>query len=70
MALSHCSLSLLIRGLTSTFAADEGASPLLKFAQCIPDGDGALIFDLAITFPVFEILVNGIESEICVKPAA
>lgn len=31
VALSRRSLSLLIRGLTSTFAADEGASPLLNF---------------------------------------
>lgn len=30
VALSHRFLSLLIRGLTSTFAADEGASPLLN----------------------------------------
>lgn len=29
-ALSHHHLSLPIRGLTSTFAADEGASPLLN----------------------------------------
>lgn len=30
MALTHHYLSLPIRGLTSTFAADEGASPLLN----------------------------------------
>lgn len=36
VALSHRPLSLLIRGLKSTFAADEGASPL-KFKQCIPE---------------------------------
>lgn len=29
-ALSHHHLSLPIRGLTSTFAADEGAAPLLN----------------------------------------
>lgn len=55
MALSHRSLSLLIRGLTSTFAADEGASPLLNLNR---DGDSTLILDLALTSPLFVIVVD------------
>lgn len=48
-ALSHRYLSLHIRGLTSTFAADEGASSLLNSNGRKSDGDSTPILDLAHT---------------------
>lgn len=45
-ALSHHYLSLPIRGLTSTFAADEGGLSSLKLKRRKSDGDGALILDV------------------------
>lgn len=70
LALSYLSLSLLIRGLTSAFAADEGASPLLNLNTTYPNGDSTQILDLALTSPLFVIVVDQTESHVFAKSSA
>lgn len=70
LALSYLSLSLLIRGLTSAFAADEGASPLLNLNNAYPNGDSTQILDLALISPLFVIVVDQTESHMFAKPSA
>lgn len=62
VALSYRSLSLLIRGLTST--ADEGASPHLTFSSTYQTEH---LFDLALIFPLFVVAADDTESDICDK---